>query len=131
MHHIRSLLPEIKAKIQGSLIKYQMELAQLGDPSESGDMVCVDACLFIDHRDDAHNYYLQSGMILNIITEFCNEYRTVLEGTSNDLSSNELSGGARISYVLHETYGSAIKSFDPFDTVKDVDIRTILYNSSV
>ena len=43
----------------------------------------------------------------------------------------ELSGGARISFVLHETYTSAIKSFDPFDTVKDVDIRTIMYNSAV
>lgn len=70
-------------------------------------------------------------MILSIITEFCNDYRGVLEGSSNDLSSMELSGGARISFVLHEIFANAIKSFDPLDSVKDVDIRTILYNSSV
>lgn len=66
-----------------------------------------------------------------VITEFCNEFRTVLDGNATDLSANELSGGARISFVLHEIFANAIKSFDPLDSVKDVDIRTILYNSSV
>ncbi len=70
-------------------------------------------------------------MILSIITEFCNEFRTVLDGNATDLTSMELSGGARISFVLHEIFASTVKSFDPFDNVKDVDIRTILYNSSV
>ncbi|KAJ1568422.1 vacuolar protein sorting-associated protein 1, partial [Cladochytrium tenue] len=32
MHHIRNTLPDIKAKISGSLAKYQQELQQLGDP---------------------------------------------------------------------------------------------------
>ena len=35
MHHIKNTLPEIKAKIQGGLIKYQQELTQLGDPMGS------------------------------------------------------------------------------------------------
>jgi dynamin 1-like protein len=70
-------------------------------------------------------------VLLSVITEFCNEYRTILEGNANDLSSQELSGGARISFVLHEIFAGAIRSFDPLDTVKDIDIRTILYNSSV
>ena len=75
--------------------------------------------------------YFQSNIILNVITEFTSEYRTVIAGTSNDLSSDELSGGARISFVFHEIYAAAIRSMDPFDQVKEVDIRTILYNSSV
>ena len=70
-------------------------------------------------------------MILQIITEFCNDFRSVLEGSSNDLSSNELSGGARISFVFHELFANGVRGIDPFDQVKDVDIRTILYNSSV
>ncbi len=69
--------------------------------------------------------------MLNVITEFTNEYSTVIAGTSNDISSEELGGGARISFVFHEIYASAIRSMDPFDQVKDVDIRTILYNSAV
>ena len=70
------------------------------------------------------------NLILNIITEFTSEYRTIIEGTSNDITSDELSGGARISFVFHEIFASAIRSMDPFDQIKDVDIRTILYNSS-
>jgi len=108
MHHIRNTLPDIKARIAASLAKYQAELAQLGD-SLLGN---------------------SGNIILNIITEFCNEFRTVLDGNSQELSSLELSGGARISFVFHELYANGIKAVDPFDQVKDVDIRTILYNSS-
>ena len=70
-------------------------------------------------------------MILSIITEFCNEYRAILDGDSAELSTTELNGGARISFVFHEIFASAITSMDPFDQIKDVDIRTLLYNSSV
>lgn len=108
MMHIKNTLPDIKARIQASLSKYQAELQQLGD-SLLGN---------------------SANIVLNIITEFCNEFRTVLEGNNQELSSIELSGGARISFVFHELYSNGIKAVDPFDQVKDVDIRTILYNSS-
>ena len=108
MMHIKNTLPDIKARIASSLQKYQAELATLGD-SLLGN---------------------SANIVLNIITEFCNEYRTVLEGSNQELSSIELSGGARISFVFHELYSNGIKAVDPFENVKDVDIRTILYNSS-
>ena len=110
MHHIRNTLPEIKAKIQAALAKYIAELATLGDGMAEGAG--------------------QANIVLNIITEFCTEFRTIIDGNSTDLSSFELSGGARISFVFHELYSNGVKSLDPFDQVKDVDIRTILYNSS-
>lgn len=71
------------------------------------------------------------NVVLSVITEFCSEFRTTIDGNTNDLSLNELSGGARISFVFHELFNTGIKSIDPFDQVKDGDIRTILYNSSV
>ncbi|KAF9167912.1 vacuolar protein sorting-associated protein 1 [Mortierella sp. AD011] len=111
MHHIRNTLPEIKAKIQAALVKYQTELANLGDMLGDGTAG-------------------QASIVLNIITEFCSEFRTVIDGNSTDLTSFELSGGARISFVFHEIFANGVKSLDPFDQVKDVDIRTILYNSS-
>ncbi|KAF9211048.1 vacuolar protein sorting-associated protein 1 [Podila verticillata] len=110
MHHIRNTLPEIKAKIQAALAKYVAELATLGDGMGDGQG--------------------QAGIVLNIITEFCTEFRTILDGNATDLSTFELSGGARISFVFHELYANGVKSLDPFDQVKDIDIRTILYNSS-
>lgn len=109
MMHIKQTLPDIKTRISTSLAKYQQELEQLG----AGDILGNSA-----------------NVVLNIITEFSNEYRTVLDGNSTELSSNELSGGARISFVFHELYSNGIKAVDPFEQVKDIDIRTILYNSS-
>ncbi|ROV93099.1 hypothetical protein VSDG_07311 [Cytospora chrysosperma] len=108
MMHIKQTLPDIKARISSSLQKYTQELESLG-PSMLGN---------------------SANIVLNIITEFTNEWRTVLDGNNTELSSTELSGGARISFVFHELYANGIKAVDPFDVVKDVDIRTILYNSS-
>ncbi|CAD6500305.1 BgTH12-07485 [Blumeria graminis f. sp. triticale] len=108
MMHIKQTLPDIKARISASLQKYTVELAGLGD-SMLGN---------------------SANIVLNIITEFSNEWRTVLDGNNTELSSVELSGGARISFVFHELYANGIKAVDPFDQVKDIDIRTILYNSS-
>ena len=108
MMHIKNTLPDIKARIASSLQKYTAELNQLGD-SMLGN---------------------SANIVLQIITEFCNEYRTVLDGNNQELSSVELSGGARISFVFHELYSNGVKAVDPFDQVKDIDIRTILYNSS-
>lgn len=109
MMHIKQTLPDIKTRISNSLQKYQQELDQLG----AGDLLGNSA-----------------NIVLNIITEFSNEYRTVLDGQSQELSSHELSGGARVSFVFHELYSNGIKAIDPFEQVKDIDIRTILYNSS-
>ncbi|KAK4226514.1 Dynamin central region-domain-containing protein [Podospora fimiseda] len=108
MMHIKQTLPEIKGRISSSLQKYTQELESLG-PSMLGN---------------------SANIVLNIITEFTNEWRTVLDGNNTELSSTELSGGARISFVFHELYSNGVKAVDPFDQVKDVDIRTILYNSS-
>lgn len=108
MMHIKQTLPDIKARIASSLQKYSSELESLG-PSMLGN---------------------SANIVLNIITEFTNEWRTVLDGNNTELSSTELSGGARISFVFHELYSNGVKALDPFDVVKDVDIRTILYNSS-
>ncbi|KAK4104934.1 hypothetical protein N658DRAFT_418039 [Parathielavia hyrcaniae] len=108
MMHIKQTLPDIKARISSSLQKYTQELESLG-PSMLGN---------------------SANIVLNIITEFTNEWRSVLEGNNTELSSIELSGGARISFVFHELYSNGVKALDPFDQVKDVDIRTILYNSS-
>ncbi len=108
MMHIKQTLPDIKARISSSLQKYSAELESLG-PSMLGN---------------------SANVVLNIITEFTKEWQSVLDGNNGELSSSELSGGARISFVFHELYSNGVKAVDPFDVNKDVDIRTILYNSS-
>ncbi|GAA5845200.1 hypothetical protein JCM5353_003443 [Sporobolomyces roseus] len=109
MHHIKTTLPDIKQKISQSLTKYENELASLGGAAGGTD---------------------GSSVILQIITEFCGDFRSAVDGSSSDLALNELSGGARISFVFHELFSNGVKTLDPYDQVKDADIRTILYNSS-
>jgi dynamin 1-like protein len=108
LSHIRATLPEIKAKIETALKKYQNELSSLGPET-------VDS---------------PSSTVLSVITDFCNDYNGVLDGHTKDISSNELSGGARISFVFHEVFKNGVYALDPFDRIKDADIRTIMYNSS-
>ncbi|KAG8956629.1 vacuolar protein sorting-associated protein 1 [Tulasnella sp. 424] len=109
MHHIKSTLPDIKARIEEQKKQHQAELLQLGGgPGE----------------DNAAN------IVLSAITFFDHEFRNAIDGTTNDLSVSELDKGARIGFVFHELFSNAIKSIDPFDQVQDGDIRTILYNSS-
>ncbi|ORY23446.1 Dynamin central region-domain-containing protein [Naematelia encephala] len=109
MHHIRNTLPDIKARIGQQLAKYNAELAALGGAMGETN---------------------PGSVVLSTITEFCSEFRSAIDGNTNDLSLNELSGGARISFVFHELFNNGVKGIDPFDQVKDGDIRTILYNSS-
>lgn len=107
--HIKNTLPDIKARISSSLQKYSAELSQLGADQMLGN---------------------SENVVFQIITEFVSDYKSVLEGSNQELSSVELSGGARISFVFHELYSNGIKAVEPFDQVKDMDIRTILFNSS-
>ena len=74
---------------------------------------------------------ISSSIVRSIITEFTNEFRTVIDGNMNDLSLNELSDGARISFVFLELFNVGVKSINTFDQVKDGDIQTILDNSPV
>ncbi|QLQ78190.1 hypothetical protein HG537_0A04370 [Torulaspora globosa] len=108
LHHIRQTLPDIKAKIEATLKKYQNELYNLGPESMDSP----------------------SSVVLSMITDFSNEYAGILDGEAKELSTQELSGGARISFVFHEVFKNGIDALDPFDQIKDSDIRTIMYNSS-
>lgn len=108
LHHIKSTLPDIKMRIEHSLKKYQNELSYLGpELSES-----------------------PTSIALNMITNFSKDYNGILNGEAKELSSQELSGGARISFVFHEVFKNGITALDPFDQIKDADIRTIMHNTS-
>ncbi|KAK6205494.1 Dynamin central region-domain-containing protein [Scheffersomyces amazonensis] len=108
LHHIKGTLPDIKMRIEHSLKKYQSELALLGpEMAES-----------------------PTSIVLNMITNFSKDYNEILDGEAKELSSQELSGGARISFVFHEIFKNGISALDPFDQIKDTDIRTIMHNTS-
>ncbi|KAJ6451922.1 Dynamin central region-domain-containing protein [Mycena sanguinolenta] len=108
--HIRNTLPTIKSSISQQHQKLWMELQTLGGPVSAGN---------------------SANVLSSVITEFTTEFRTTIDGTNaGSLSLNELSGGARIAFVFHQLYSTVIKNIDPFEYIKDTDIRSILYSSA-
>lgn len=108
LHHIKGTLPDIKMRIDHSLKKYQQELSMLGPELEESPTLIA----------------------LNMITNFSRDYNEILNGEAKELTSQELSGGARISFVFHEIFKNGVNAIDPFDQIKDADIRTIMHNTS-
>ncbi|KAI1634368.1 dynamin-A [Biscogniauxia mediterranea] len=111
MSHIRERLPDIKARLNTLMGQTQQELASYGDMHFSGK----------EHR---------GSMILQLMTRFATSFISSIDGTSTEISTKELSGGARIYYIFNSVFGSALESIDPTCNLSAVDIRTAIRNST-
>ncbi|RYP78284.1 hypothetical protein DL769_003220 [Monosporascus sp. CRB-8-3] len=111
MSHIRERLPDIKARLNTLMGQTQQELASYGDMHFSGK----------EHR---------GSMILQLMTRFAASFISSVDGTSTEISTKELSGGARIYYIFNSVFGSALESIDPTSNLSALDIRTAIRNST-
>ncbi|CAJ2513354.1 Uu.00g014730.m01.CDS01 [Anthostomella pinea] len=111
MVHIRERLPDIKARLNTLMGQTQQELASYGDMHFSGK----------EHR---------GSMILQLMTRFATSFISSIDGTSTEISTKELSGGARIYYIFNSVFGSALESIDPTSNLSALDIRTAIRNST-
>lgn len=53
-----------------------------------------------------------------------------IDGTSSEISTKELSGGARIYFIFNSIFGHALDSIHPCANLTDEDIRTAIRNST-
>ncbi|GAP93485.1 putative dynamin central region [Rosellinia necatrix] len=111
MSHIRERLPDIKARLNTLMGQTQQELASYGDMHFSGK----------EHR---------GSMILQLMTRFATSFISSVDGTSTEISTKELSGGARIYYIFNSVFGSSLESIDPTSNLSALDIRTAIRNST-
>lgn len=111
MSHIRERLPDIKARLNTLMGQTQQELASYGDMHFSGK----------EHR---------GSMILQLMTKFASGFISSIDGTSTEISTKELSGGARIYYIFNSVFGSALETIDPTSNLSALDIRTAIRNST-
>ncbi len=111
MAHIRDRLPDIKARLNTLMGQTQQELASYGDMHFSGK----------EHR---------GSLILQQMTRFATSFISSIDGTSTEISTKELCGGARIYYIFNSVFGSSLESIDPTSNLSALDIRTAIRNST-
>lgn len=107
MHHIRDCLPELKTRVNVMASQFQSLLNSYGE-----DVTDKSQCL------------------LQIITKFASAYCSTIEGTSRNIETTELCGGARICYIFHETFGKTLDSIHPLTGLSKMDILTAIRNAT-
>jgi dynamin 1-like protein len=111
MSHIRDRLPDIKARLNTLMGQTQQELASYGDVAFTGK----------DHR---------GSLILQLMTRFATSFISSIDGTSAEISTKELCGGARIYYIFNSVFGNSLEQVDPTTNLSVLDIRTAIRNST-
>lgn len=72
----------------------------------------------------------KSQTLLQIITKFASAYCATIEGTSRNIETTELCGGARMCYIFHETFGRTLDSIHPLTGLSKMDILTAIRNAT-
>lgn len=111
MAHIRDRLPDIKARLNTLMGQTQQELASYGSKQFSGS----------SHR---------GSLILQLMTRFATSFISSIDGTSSEISTKELCGGARIYYIFNSVFGNSLETIDPTHNLSVLDIRTAIRNST-
>ncbi|BGP47592.1 Dynamin-related GTPase protein [Rhodotorula kratochvilovae] len=111
MSHIRDKLPDMKARLNTLMGQTQQELNAFGASAFAGEA----------HR---------GTLILQLMTQFVRDFVASIDGTSLEISTKELCGGARIYYIFSDVFGHALESINPTQNLTTQDIRTAIRNST-
>ena len=109
MRHIHNSIPELKSRISKMTQICHKDLVKYG-----GDSL----------------YQNKSGLLLNFINIFSNDYANAIDGKLEELSVNELYGGARINYIFSEIFSKYIEKVRLSNLINDQDIRNAIKNST-
>ncbi|XP_077215138.1 dynamin-related protein 3B-like isoform X2 [Tasmannia lanceolata] len=110
VQHIRTVLPGLKARISAQLVSVAKEHAAYGEITESNDG--------------------QGALLLNILTKYSEAFSSMVEGKNEEMSTSELSGGARIHYIFQSIFVKRLEEVDPCDDLTDEDIQTSIQNAT-
>ncbi|BGP24158.1 dynamin GTPase [Rhodotorula toruloides] len=112
MNHIRDKLPDMKARLNTLMGQTQQELNAFGDSA---------------FLSDGAN---RGSLILRLMTQFVRDFVASIDGTTFEISTKELCGGARIYYIFNDVFGHALESINPTQNLTTADIRTAIRNST-
>ncbi|KAH9760233.1 dynamin-1-like protein [Citrus sinensis] len=102
--HIRMVLPGLKSELHSRLNAVAKELQKYGDVMESKAE--------------------KETMLLNILTKYCEAFSAMVDGRSREISTKELSGGARIRYIFQSIFVKTLEV--PFEVLVRRQIARLL-----
>ncbi|KAF7803779.1 dynamin-related protein 3A-like [Senna tora] len=108
--HIKNVLPGLRARISSSLVSVAKEHASYGEITESKAG--------------------QGALLLNILSKYSEAFSSMVEGKNEEMSTSELSGGARIHYIFQSIFVKSLEEVDPCEDLTDDDIRTAIQNAT-
>lgn len=112
IQHIKRALPVIRETIINIKQLKEYDLTQYGE------------------FDNLETKETKNYLVLTLISKFTTAYKDMLDGRCLELTSRELLGGSRITYVFHETFRRTVQKLNPFDILSDEDIRTAIKNAN-
>ncbi|XP_042468389.1 dynamin-related protein 3B-like [Zingiber officinale] len=110
VQHIRNVLPGLKSQINAELVTVAKEHASFGEVAESKAAMGV--------------------KLLNILTKYCEAFSFIVDGKNDELSTTELSGGARLHYIFQSIFVKCLEEIDPCKDISDEDIRLAIQNAT-
>ncbi|XP_051137736.1 dynamin-related protein 3B-like isoform X2 [Andrographis paniculata] len=109
IQHIKTVLPGLKSHISSALVSVAKEHASYGENNESRAG--------------------QGALLLNILSRYSEAFSSKIDGKNEEMSTTELSGGARIHYIFQNIYVKSLEDVDPCEEITDDDIRTSIQNA--
>eukprot|EP01018_Ginkgo_biloba_P007166 Gb_18285 [translate_table: standard] len=110
IQHVRAILPGLKARINAQMVNVVKELRGYDEIPESKAG--------------------QGALLLNILTKYSDAFTSMVEGKNEEMSTSELSGGARIHFIFQAIFVKRLQEVDPCDDLTDEDIRMAIQNAT-
>ncbi|CAM8923978.1 unnamed protein product [Rhodiola kirilowii] len=110
VQHIKAVLPAVKSRISSELVVVAKEHASYGEITESKAG--------------------QGALLLNILSKYSEAFSSMVDGKNEEMSTSELSGGARIHYIFQSIFVKSLEEVDPCEDLTDDDIRTAIQNAT-
>lgn len=102
--HIKTVLPELQEKISSGLSEKRQKLGELG-------------LVYLNPKEN----------VLKTISDISRRFSETLSG-GLDHKNLEVTGGARIAYVLNNHFPGFVEGLDPLHSISDDLIKATLYN---
>lgn len=109
--HIKKTIPILKKDISSKIKVRKNELKSYGEPVQKDTSA-------------------RETQLIHLLNRFYTEFRRSVEGSNVDIDSKVLSGGARIRYILNESFPTSLDSIQPLEGLSLQDVRIVLRNAS-